>query len=172
MITLTLISLLVNTLFLSYPPPPSQLFSYLDRVQLNFLHLTSNHATQRISISSHQPCQHQLDKIHFSHSKWKDRDKWPLEALTARGERLSSLELMEHWVGCNCSKIKNQSSATQEECSLQFEMNSELTPSLYNHIPIVDMALSHELCQEQFSSCIIEFGPICFHQSHQTFSGG
>jgi len=140
---------------------------------MNFLYLTSISASQRIFISSHQPCHHQLDKIHSSHSKWKDREKWLLEARTAGGTNLSSSELMENFVGCACNESPdNSDSSTQEECSLQFDFSSDQSPRLYTHLPVIDLAISFELCQEQTSACTVEIGPVCFHQSHQDFSGG
>ena len=88
---------------------------------------------------------------------------------------------MDHLVGCSCKETKehpakksesSSSISRSEECELQFEFNSELSPILYSHLPVVDLAVSYELCPKQMSACIVKIGPVCFHQSHQDFSGG
>ena len=141
-------------------------------MQLNFLQLTSASAIQRILItfSSHHIHQHNL---HSSHSKWKDLERWPLEFISTGGEKLSSGELLkDHLVQSSCKLDTISPSSHWEECSFQFEFSSERLPSLHDQLPIMDLAVPREGCQQYPAACRIELNPVCFHNGHQYFSAG
>lgn len=147
-------------------------------MQLNFLHLTSASAIQRISFSSHHLHHHHL---HHTHSKWKDRNRWPLEFIGAGGMKFSSVELKNLLVQSSCKLYASQStnksdtaaqSLQQEECSVQYELSSKRSPALHDQLPVMDLTVPRDGCQQQAADCQVELGPVCFHKGHQYFGGG
>lgn len=167
-----------------------QILYQLDRVQLNFLHLSNAHAVQRISFAI-------LSHHHPAHQRWKNetsRDKIEDAAAAfqfkgSNGEDLASStreknhqqqqQLQESFLvesRCEHSTTRthiSQSHTTQtltDECTMHFELSTHSISVVDIELfPIVDISTPTKMCLGR--ACRTRIGPVCFTKD-SSFSGG